>query len=66
MLGTGYAAEDVASADDEGDLDAITVDFFYLLGDLTGGFDLYAVVAFAEDGFAADFEEDTLVFGFGH
>ena len=57
----GHAAEDVAAADDDGRLDAHALDFGHVLRDLGGDIGIDAVGLFAHEGFAGDFEEDSLV-----
>ena len=60
------AAEQVAAADDDGDLDAELLDFADLAGDLGGDRGIDAERLLAHQGFAGEFEEDARVDGLRH
>ena len=60
------AAEQVAAADDDGDLDAELLDFADLPGDLRGGGGVDAERLLAHQGFAGEFQEDAGEGGRGH
>src|SRR5690606_26792955 len=62
----GDAAEDVASPDHDGDLDAEAMDLGHLRGDLVEGTGIDSVFAVAHEGFAGELEEDPLIFRLGH
>ena len=60
------AAEQVAAADDDGDLDAELLDLADLLGDLRGDRRVDPERLLAHEGFAGEFEEDAAIDGRRH
>ena len=59
--GAFHAAEDVSTADHDGDFDAVGIGGFDLFGVLFEHVAVDAVALFTEKGFAAEFEEDAFV-----
>src|SRR5665647_645405 len=68
VLDAPGAAEEIAAADHDGDVDAEIVDFLDLAGDGDGPLEIDAGGDVAEEGFARDLEQDALVgrLGCGH